>query len=397
MRKGWSKCLPITLWPSADRAAWEEAIRPGNPFEDGGVAGAWSPATRHKTIVGYGRYLFFLKDRNELDETARPNERITPERLTAYVEHLRRVNQGHTIQCRIQELGDTMRALAPESDWSFINRAAARLRATTILVRDKRGLLLPIADVIAHGCQMLKRAEENEALSELGRAALYRDGLVLLFLAHHPMRLRNLSSLRIGHQLIKQGPAFVLNIDASETKTRQSSQQELSERLTFSVRRYIETYRPVLMQAKGRWHTKVLDELWISRDGSPCNPQTLRNIVKKHLVGPNGQRISPHLFRTMAATSVSIEAPSEVDVITVILGHRSYRTGERYYNLAGNLDASRAFSATLDSIRKNLKSAKSPTRPKLKVYSHDPERCSCFTCSYLCSIFFRAPVRYIGR
>jgi len=57
----------------------------------------------------------------------------------------------------------------------------------------------------------------------------------------------------------------------------------------------------------------------------------------------------------MAATSISIEAPTEVDVIPVILGHRSHRTGEQYYNLATSLGASRAFSMTLDSIQKNLK------------------------------------------
>ena len=250
MPKGRTKCLPISLWPSADRAAWEGAIRPGSPFEEGGIAALWSPETRRKTIAGYGRFLFWLKQRNELHETASPAERITRERLKAYLEDLRNINRGHTIQCRIQELGDAMRALAPECDWGFIKRAAARLRGNTIPARDKRGCLLPIADVITLGSQMLKRAEENEALSEIGRAALYRDGLVLLFLAHHPMRLRNFSSLRIGHQLIAQGPVFVLNVDASQTKARQGSQQELSERLSFAVRRYIETYRPVLLQAK---------------------------------------------------------------------------------------------------------------------------------------------------
>jgi len=45
-------------------------------------------------------------------------------------------------------------------------------------------------------------------------------------------------------------------------------------------------------------------------------------------------------------------------VIPVVLGHRSYRTGEQYYNLATSLDASRSFCTVLDSIRKNLKLAK---------------------------------------
>jgi integrase/recombinase XerD len=355
MSRGWTKCLPIEFWPSADRAAWERAICPGNPFEDGGIAARWSPATRRKTLVGYGRFLFWLKERNELDETAEPAERITRERLKIYLEYLRRVNRGHTIQCRVQELGDTMRALAPERDWSFINRAAGRLRAETIPARDKRGRLLPIADVIEQGSSLLKHAEEDKGLLEIDRATLYRDGLILLFLAHHPMRLRNLSSLRIGHHLVQQGQLMVLKIDASETKARQFREGEVSEKLSFALRRYISVHRPILLRAKGRWHAAVCDELWISCDGSPCSDQTLRNIVKKHLVGPNGEPVSPHLFRTIAGTTVSTEAPGSVDIIPVILNHRSYRTSEQYYNLATSLDASRAFSAAVDSIRMKLK------------------------------------------
>jgi hypothetical protein len=56
----------------------------------------------------------------------------------------------------------------------------------------------------------------------------------------------------------------------------------------------------------------------------------------------------------MAATTVSIEAPGLVDLIAAILTHRSRRTGERYYNLASSLDASRTFNAALDVIRKDL-------------------------------------------
>jgi len=205
---------------------------------------------------------------------------------------------------------------------------------------------------------MIAHSESNTGLSQLGRAALYRDGLLLLFLAYNLLRLRNLSSLRIGRHLITKDQKLLLDISAAETKTRQPIKQELSQRLSFSVRRYIDYYRPILLQARGRSHTFAQDELWISRDGSPCSPQTLRNIVKKHLVGPNGKPVSPHLFRTMAATTISIEAPSDVDVVPAILGHRSYRTGEQYYNLAGSLDASRAFGAVLDSIRKNLKPEK---------------------------------------
>jgi len=213
-----------------------------------------------------------------------------------------------------------------------------------------------ITDVIAQGYRMM--AEETPALSELRRAALYRDGLLLVFLSYHPIRLRNLASLRIGRHLVAQDKSLVLIIDATETKGRQRIQQEFSPRLSCAVRRYIDRYRPVLLRARGRWYKPAADELWISHDGSPCSSESFKNIVKKHVVGPNGRPFSPHLFRSMAVTSISIEAPDLVDIIPVILTHRSHRTSEQYYNLAGSLDASRAFGRALDAIRKDLKPAK---------------------------------------
>jgi integrase len=353
----WSKCLPIRLWPPADRAAWEAAVRPSNPFESGGIASRWSAATRRKTAAGYGRYLYWLRERGELDETADPATRITRERLAAYLDELRRTNRGHTIQTRIQELGDAMQAVAPNSDWRFIKRAAGRLRANTIPARDKRGRLPRIVDPIAQGYRMMDEAEKAGTLSELGRAALYRDGLLLVFLAYHPLRLRNLASLRIGQHLLVQEDRIILKVEASETKARKCIEQELSLRLSLAMRRYSNRYRKVLLRARGRWHAPAADMLWVSRDGSPCSEQTFRNLVGKHSVGPNGQPVSPHLLRSMAATSVSIEAPESVDLIPAILTHGSHRTGERYYNLANSLDASRAFSGALDALRKELSAA----------------------------------------
>jgi hypothetical protein len=86
----WFKCLPISLWPPTDRAAWEAAMRPNDPFEDAGLATRWSAATRRKTARGYGRFLCWLVERHELDMTADPAARITRERLTSYLDELRR-------------------------------------------------------------------------------------------------------------------------------------------------------------------------------------------------------------------------------------------------------------------------------------------------------------------
>ncbi len=65
--------------------------------------------------------------------------------------------------------------------------------------------------------------------------------------------------------------------------------------------------------------------------------------------------MSPHLFRSAAATSIAVRAPGSVDIIPAVLGHGSPRTAERYYNLAGSLEASRAHSAMLDALQRDLR------------------------------------------
>jgi integrase len=353
-RRRWSKCLPIDLWPIADRTAWQAALELGDAFDPGGAASRWSPATRRKTASGYGAYLFWLQRRGEFDPNMAPGMRVTRERVARYLEGLRDANRGHTLHNRIQELGDAMRAIAPESDWRWLLRAAGRLRANATPVRDKRGRWRPIEDLVADGFRFMAKAECDHRLSELARAALYRDGLIMAFLGLHPMRLRNLASLRIGQHLVTQGEQIVVKLAAGETKGHRQYEAIATPRLCRALQRCIRHHRPVLLKARGRWHAPAGDALWISRDGSPCSEETFANIIRKRTARADRQSVSPHLFRSAGATSVAIRAPESVDIIPAILTHGSPKTAERYYNLAGSLEASRAHNALLDEILREL-------------------------------------------
>jgi integrase len=190
-------------------------------------------------------------------------------------------------------------------------------------------------------------------LSERGRAALYRDGLLIAFLACHPIRLKNLASLRIGQHLLGQGDRYILRLDAAETKGRRPVKQ-YEERLSSAITRYIDHYRPVLLQARGRWQAHATNEFWISRDGSPCKPTTFQNLIKKHCHGPDGRRLSPHLFRSIFATTVAITAPQSIGLVPIVLAQASPKTSERYYNLADSLEASRAYGTMLDELHDEI-------------------------------------------
>jgi integrase/recombinase XerD len=349
----WSKSIPVALWPKLDREAWEAALRPGDDiFEASGPASRWSPATRRKTQLGYGRFLFFLDQRGELDPDASPTIRVSRERLLDYLAELQHTNRGHTIQNRMQELGDAMRALAPGQDWRWILRAASRLRCSAIPAHDKRAKLRPIEELISQGLQLMEAAEREQGLSALARALQYRDGLIIAFLGFHPIRRRNLAALAMGQHVIEAGEQFVLHL--AETKSGEPYETVVARRLTEPLRRYLGQHRPVLLSQRGRWYAPPGDALWISKHGSACSEDTFENVIRKRTGTEGRPALSPHLFRTCAATSIAVRAPQSVHAIPAILGHRSPKTHERYYTLAGSLEASRAYAQAISGLKRNF-------------------------------------------
>ena len=247
-----------------------------------------------------------------------------------------------------------MRALALDRDWGWILRAAGRLRAETIPAHDKAARLRPIQEIIAEAFRLMDEAEGPGPASALDRAVLFRDGLMIAFLGFHPMRLRNFAALRIGTHLVQQGDGFLVCLGAHETKKRQAYEGPLSGPLSDAMRRYLEHHRRVLLTANGRRPAPALDALWVSLSGTALNRVTIDARIRKRTGGAGRLPLSPHLFRSCAATSLAVHAPGSVDIIPALLGHGSPQVGERYYNLARGLEATRAYHGMLDELRREL-------------------------------------------
>jgi hypothetical protein len=69
-----------------------------------------------------------------------------------------------------------------------------------------------------------------------------------------------------------------------------------------------------------------------------------------------------HDFRRAAATFLAIDAPDQIGLVPGMLQHASLDTGERHYNLAKSVEASRRFASHLAKMRAKLR----PTRPRRK-------------------------------
>jgi integrase/recombinase XerD len=107
------RCTPLDQWPQSDRRQWRSALRAGDLLEQAGCRAKRSPFSNRAMEKGYGRWLAWLDSRGLLDAQIAPGDRITPDRVRAYVDHLEAENASGTVIARIIELKVTASIMDP--------------------------------------------------------------------------------------------------------------------------------------------------------------------------------------------------------------------------------------------------------------------------------------------
>ena len=175
---------------------WRAACAPADLLsEDAGSRSDRRSATNYKAEKGYGRWQTYLSIHDPQCLCEPPAARITPERVKAYIAHLESLkNSTATILARLQELGEVAKVMGPTQNWRFINEIASRVRARHVPARDKSNLKLT-DELLALGLALMERAG---SLKGWRAAILYRDGLIIAFLALVPLRRRNIEGILLG-------------------------------------------------------------------------------------------------------------------------------------------------------------------------------------------------------
>ncbi|MDC8755444.1 hypothetical protein OIK40_12410 [Erythrobacter sp. sf7] len=342
--------LPVAKWPEQDRIVWEAACTPTSILEDsGGELTHLAPISQRKTAKGWGRFINHLRfnDRNALLEPV--TARVTLGRVRGYVRRLEELgNSTHTILCRLQELADAARILAPDGDFSFINRIASHVRAQHRPARPKHNRVM--ADEVATLAYRLM--EETSAMLPKHGAIQYRDGLILLLLTHLPLRRKNFTALTLGESLVfRQGQWFVI-LTPAQTKTHAHFEASLHCDLGPWLEDYLALHRPFLVAQTGRWHADAGNRLWISSHGSPLTEMALYDRVS-HITGAVfGENISPHQFRDMAASTIASHAPEHIHAAAPLLGHATLRTTEKFYRQARAQEGQKRYVSIIQDIRR---------------------------------------------
>jgi len=309
-------------------------------------------------VKGYGRWLAWLDSRGLLDAQAAPGDRITPDRVRAYVGYLEAENASGTVIARLIELKVMAAIMDPGQDWFWIYRMASSIRARHKPARPKRHRLVPIEKLLGLGLDLMARAEIEA--TPLRRFKAYRDGLIIGLLASRPLRLRNLTGLILDRTLVQRGDGWWIQIPATETKTKDPIEEPWPELLVLYLQTYLADHRAGIAAFRGSCIGASSDALWLSMYGPPMTDNGIYDLVVARTSEGLGQPINPHLFRDCAVTSVAIDDPANIGIASRLLGHRTGSTTERYYNQARSVEASRVMQSYLLALRHDNRGAVDP-------------------------------------
>lgn len=343
------RCLPLHLWPSEDRAAWEAALAPGDVL-DGTVGPGfhWREETRSKYRKGYGRWLTFLVRSGMLRAAVHdPTDRINPDAIRSYIEELQSQEVGSwTLWGRLAELLSVAQAMAPSKDFKWLQRAVRYQERQAVDRRDKLSRLQPAHHLLDWAFNRMRDIIENPPKRDAPGA--YRDALMIGILACCPVRLSNLTMIQLDRHLVRQGPVYFLRFAAMEMKTGHPFSAPISDGLTRYIEHYISIVRSDLLVGRSS------DGLWITRYGEPMTAKAIHVAVTRTTERAFGRSINPHLFRDCAATFVALEDPEHIGVVSPLLGHVDPRAAEQHYIQANQIVAGRRLRTSLAQARKML-------------------------------------------
>ena len=355
------RALPLTEWPQPDREAWTAARTPGDIFDPSGDAALWRPSTVENFEREYGLWLGWLAAHGLLDGP--PHDRVTLANVEAYVIELRQHQAPVSVANQVRRLYRAMQLFAPDQDWTWLRDLKSRLRRDATATKAKPEALTHPAELYSVGVRLLEQAETGTGQSTRRAAVLYRDGLIIAFLAARAPRRRALAGLRLGVNLRRDGGAYWLVFGASETKQKRASEHRLPDDLTGPIERYVNHHREVL--AGGPREADPADAVWLNEFGNALGSMAVNVLVRKHTLAALGVTIPPHRFRDCLATAWAVDLPEHVRMAGTMLDHHDPKTTEEHYNQAQRHRALKAHSATIEQIRKLTREHRCNTKPKI--------------------------------
>jgi integrase len=328
------RSLPFEAWSSADRAAWTAACQPNRRLKRGGAGAHLKEITLADLKRRYGYFLDFLDRSGLLDRSAPAAGQVKPENVDKYMRELSERVGSVTTYESIHKLRRASQLLDPRGDFGWLIEFEKDL-ALVMRPRSKADRLVLTEVLVEAGLTLMMEAEGSTSLSVLGKARQFRDGLMVAMLALHPIRLKNFASLEIKRNLVDIDGCWWIALSATETKERRPDERRIDDAIAPALSEYLMNYRSVLAG-----QSRASNALWLSsNDGRPMTYHAVGDLIERTTRTSIGVGVSPHMFRTAAASSAAVHATHNPYLGSAVLHHRDKRVTEEHYNRASSLSA----------------------------------------------------------
>jgi integrase len=188
----------------------------------------------------------------------------------------------------------------------------------------------------------MMRIARSQQASAPARAALAAQlAVAIAILTFAPVRLANLTAIKLGFNLIKpDGPEsnYWLVFPDYDVKNRVKLEYPLEPSVTRLIDEYVNEFRPALMRSSNE------DWLFPGQTGGMKGKTCLSGQITDRIYRATGMRMTVHQFRHAAGAIILKRRPGEYELVRRLLGHRNVQTTIKAYVGLENIQASKIFA-----------------------------------------------------
>ena len=296
---------------------------------------AISSRSRATTLLGAtATFWIFSTGAACSDQTRQAAANVTVDNVDAYIAELKDRVSSVTVYGSICKLRRAAQFIAPGRDFTWLADIEKDL-ALVMRPRSKFDRMVMTEVLVEAGLTLIHEAESSPNLTELARACQVRNGLMVALLALCPIRRKNFVALEIGRSFVQIHGTWWIVLSAAETKENRPDERPIDELLTPVIDRYLSQHRPVLARTDN-----PPSALWLSStDGAPMSYVQVGGVIKATTLATVGVDVSPHLFRTSAASTVATRGGENPYLASALLHHTHPSVTNAHYNRATSLSA----------------------------------------------------------
>jgi len=202
---------------------------------------------------------------------------------------------------------------------------------------------------------MMATARSQRARAPISAAITAELAVAIAILTFAPVRLANLSAIRLGTNLIKPGGPnsnYWLVFPEYDVKNRVKLEHPLTETITRLIDEFVHDFRPTLLRGR--------NEDWLfpgQREGAK-GKTCLSGQITERVYKATGLRMTVHQFRHAAGALVLRRRPGEYELVRRLLGHRNVQTTINAYIGMENIQASEIYSdIVIEQLNLDLEAA----------------------------------------